>query len=60
MSRLRSWRGWWRRITAAAAAALPLPFLRGRLLLSGDAGRQHRSNEQCCCENRSTLQAHRH
>jgi hypothetical protein len=45
MSRLRRRRRWWCGITAATAATLSLTFLRGRLLLSGDAGREAYSNE---------------
>jgi hypothetical protein len=45
MSRLRRRRSWWCGITAATAASLSLAFLRRRLLLSGDAGREAYSNE---------------
>jgi hypothetical protein len=48
MSRLRRWRRCWCCITATSATTLPLTFLRGRLLLSGDAGRENDSNEQRC------------
>src|SRR4026207_353724 len=42
----------------AAAATRSLAFLSGRLLLSGNAGREGHSNECRCCENGDTSQAH--